>query len=80
MFRPISIWPFPEQRLKEISLKSGHIIVAEHNYGQMLLEVERIVKDQCTLSHIGKVDGNVITPKEILDELKEVASHGKSAG
>lgn len=80
MFRPITIWPFPEQRLKEISLKARHIIVAEHNYGQILLEAERIVKDNCTLSHIGKVNGDVITPKEILSVLKGMMSLGKSVG
>ncbi len=71
MFRPVTVWPFPERRLKEISPKVKRIIVAEHNYGQIVLEVERIVKNDCKIDFIGKVDGTVITPAEILKRIKE---------
>lgn len=74
MFRPISIWPFPDKELLEISKKVKHIIVAEHNYGQLVLEVERIIKNNCSLSHIGKVDGTVIMPDEIINAVKEACS------
>lgn len=77
IFRPITVWPFPEERLLEISKHVKHIIVAEHNYGQMSLEVERIIKNNCTLSHIGNICGTVIGPDEILKELEEVNVHGK---
>lgn len=80
MFRAVSIWPFPEERLRQLSGRVGHIIVAEHNYGQMLLEVERIIKNNCTLSHIGRVDGTVIPPDEILHAIGEAPKDGKCAG
>ena len=44
VFRPITIWPFPEQPLLSAAQKVKHLIVAEHNYGQILLEVERVTK------------------------------------
>lgn len=75
MFRPITVWPFPEEELLK-TIKNNprlrQIIVAEHNDGQMVLEVERIVKDRCRIAHIGKVDGTTITPHEILAKIKEV--------
>ena len=71
MFRPVTVWPFPEKRLKELSSRVKRIIVAEHNYGQILLEAERIVKNDCKIDFIGKVDGTVITPAEILKCIKE---------
>ncbi len=80
MFRPISIWPFPEERLRALSTQVKHIVMAEHNYGQMVLEVERIIKNNCTLSHIGRVDGTVIPPDEILRAIGEGANNGKCAG
>lgn len=70
MFRLITIWPFPERQIAELSKKVKHIIVAEHNYGQLVLEVERVVKNNCTLSHIGKIDGTVIMPDDIIHEIK----------
>lgn len=72
MFRPVTIWPFPEEALKALSKKVRHIVVAEHNYGQILLEAQRIAGSNCSLSHIGKVDGTTITPSEIVCHLKEV--------
>ena len=72
MFRPVTIWPFPEEACKALSKKVRHIVVAEHNYGQILLEAQRIAGGNCTLSHIGKVDGTTITPSEIVRHLKEV--------
>lgn len=73
MFRPITVWPFPEKRLKEISSRKNvkKIVVAEHNYGQIVLETERIVKNDCKIGFVGKVDGTVITPDEILEKIKE---------
>jgi len=71
MFRPITLWPFPEKELNALIEKGKvkKILVAEHNYGQMVLEVERIVKGRCKVSFIGKYDGGVLTPYEILDKL-----------
>lgn len=71
MFRPITVWPFPEKQLKEVAKKVSKILVVEHNYGQMLLEVQRVVGDACPVSFLGKINGTVITPSEILEKLKE---------
>ena len=72
IFRPITIWPFPERELTALVPRVNRIIVAEHNYGQIVLEVERLVKGACPVDFIGKIDGSVITPAEILRKLEEV--------
>lgn len=69
MFRAITVWPSPEKQLAALAKKVKRIIVAEHNYGQYALEVERIV--QRKVGFIGKVDGTVITPGEVLSVIKE---------
>jgi 2-oxoglutarate ferredoxin oxidoreductase subunit alpha len=78
MFRCISIWPFPEEALlsciRENNIK--HVLVAELNYGQISLEVERIVKNEAKVHHIGKVDGDILYPNEILKKVSEVIKHG----
>lgn len=71
MFRPITVWPFPVKRLEELSKKVKRIIVVEHNYGQIVLEVERIIKNNCKLDFVGKIDGTVITPSEVINKIKE---------
>lgn len=72
MFRAVTIWPFPEKQIEELSKKVKHILVVEHNDGQLLLEVQRIAGANCGVSHLGKIDGTVIKPDEIVEKLKEV--------
>ena len=72
MFRPITVWPFPEKQLKARLPQLKNILMVEHNHGQMLLEVQRIVNDGTPVSFLGKVDGTVITPAEILAKLQEM--------
>ena len=71
MIRPITLWPFPERELLELSKHARRILVAEHNYGQIVLEAERIVKNNCRLDFIGRVNGTVITPEDLLRKLGE---------
>lgn len=70
LFRPITVWPFPEKELDVLASRVKKIVVAEHNDGQMLREVERAVKGRCGISFIGRIDGTVIMPAEIKKELE----------
>ncbi len=70
-FRPVTVWPFPEKQLKKLSERVKKFVVAEHNYGQILLEVQRVVKD-CKIGFVGKVDGTVMRPQEIEKAVEEV--------
>ena len=53
-FRPITIWPFPEKEVKELAGKVKGILVHELNYGQYVLEVERVVAGKCPVTLYGK--------------------------
>ena len=74
IFRPITIWPFPEKELKEAAKGRKKIVVAEHNFGQIVYEAERIVKDDCPIRFVGKYNGTVLTPAEILAKVEEAES------
>lgn len=70
-FRPVTVWPFPEKQLKRLTQRVKKLVVAEHNYGQILLEVQRVVKD-AEIGFVGKVDGTVMTPGDIMKAVEEV--------
>ncbi|MGL5438967.1 MAG: 2-oxoacid:acceptor oxidoreductase subunit alpha [Filifactoraceae bacterium] len=70
-FIPKTVWPFPSDRVKELSEKMKCIVVAELNLGQMILEVERAVSDKSKLSGLFKANGDVIYPYEITTKCKE---------
>jgi 2-oxoglutarate ferredoxin oxidoreductase subunit alpha len=72
-FRPVTVWPFPEEAFYEICGRVSDVIVAELNYGQMKLEAERIAAGRCRVRHIGKVDGTILGPEEIYKEIQEAA-------
>ena len=72
LFRPITLWPFPEKRTAELAEQAKAIVVAEMNLGQMVLEVERVAKGNCVVVHEGRVDGDPINPGQIMDKVKEV--------
>ena len=72
IFRAVTLWPFPERELDALIQKGvKKIVVAEHNYGQMLYEVERVAKGRCDIAFVGKVNGTAIMPDEILAKVKE---------
>lgn len=72
LFRPITLWPFPNERVNALSEQVKDIIVAELNYGQLILEVERVVKSNCSVRFCGKANGEVLTPDELVRKFKEV--------
>ncbi|WP_077367620.1 2-oxoacid:acceptor oxidoreductase subunit alpha [Anaerosalibacter sp. Marseille-P3206] len=71
MFRPITMWPFPRKQIEELSKKVKKVIVVEMNMGQYFLEVDRIAGKHTEVIKYGRVNGELITPEEILKIVKE---------
>ncbi|HYF82885.1 MAG TPA: 2-oxoacid:acceptor oxidoreductase subunit alpha [Clostridia bacterium] len=72
IFRPITIWPFPEKRLRELAEKVKTIVVPEMNLGQLVLEVERICNNIAKIERLNKVSCEIIYPEEIIRKIEEV--------
>ena len=72
IFRPITVWPFPEKQLRERLPQLKRILMVEHNHGQMLLEVQRAAAGALPVDFLGRVDGTVISPNDILAKLDEM--------
>ena len=67
-----TVWPFPEDKLKQLTRNVDLVIVPEMNVGKYCREVERALKDKKVVS-MPKTGGDIHTPRELLDEiLKEV--------
>ena len=67
LFRPITLWPFPEKELREAAKNTKRILVCELNAGQMLRDVEVAVKFKIPCYHYGRMGGVVPDPSEIID-------------
>jgi 2-oxoglutarate ferredoxin oxidoreductase subunit alpha len=72
LFRIITMWPFPETRLNEITKRIKHILVPEMNLGQIINEVERCSHDWNVLGGIHTVDAKPIKPGTIAEKLESM--------
>ncbi len=70
LFRPITLWPYPYERLEEISKGKKLVFDVEMNMGQMLEDVKLAVKDHSRVEYYGRLGGVVPTPTEILEKLE----------
>ena len=69
--RLITVWPFPEKRIRELAPKVKAFVVPEINYGQMVLEVERCAAGQAKTILVPHGGGDVHNPQDILEAIKE---------
>jgi 2-oxoglutarate/2-oxoacid ferredoxin oxidoreductase subunit alpha len=74
LFRPISLYPYPEQRLEELSRKAKKFLVVELNTGQMVEDVKISVGKEKPIEFYGRPPGAEALPMpiEILDFIREV--------
>ena len=72
LFRPITLWPFPEKELCEATKKAKKIIVCELNTGQMITDVRLAIKCQIPCEHFGRTGGVVPDPAELTEEAKRL--------
>ena len=71
LFRPISLWPFPQNALRKAAQNMQHILVIECNRGQMLEDIQRILPDK-TIHFLGHDGGTIPTTKEIEDLIEHL--------
>jgi 2-oxoglutarate ferredoxin oxidoreductase subunit alpha len=69
LFRPVSLWPFPEARLSALSDQIDAFLVVEMNAGQMLDDVKLAAGGQVPVTFYGRTGGVVPVPEEIYHEI-----------
>jgi 2-oxoglutarate ferredoxin oxidoreductase subunit alpha len=74
LLRPISLSPFPEERLIALSEKVKGMLVVEMNAGQMLDDVISLTKGKCPIKFYGRPGGVVPMPEEILAQIQDLTS------
>lgn len=71
LFRPITLWPFPQKELAEAAQGKKGVLVAEINAGQMVQDVRLAINNTIKVEHFGRLGGIVPEPEEIVKALKE---------
>ena len=72
LFRPITLFPFPEKQIAALSKKVKGVLVAEINAGQMVQDVRLAVNGAVPVEQFGRLGGIVPDPEEIVTALQHL--------
>ncbi len=74
LFRPVTLWPYPEKELNRILPTVKKIFVCEMNAGQMVNDVKLAINCQRPVLHYGRMGGVVPSPYELIEAMRKVIS------
>ena len=66
LFRPVTLWPFPAEQLKELSKKTKYFLDFEMNMGQMIDDVKLSLEGKGDVTFYGRPGGVIPTSTEVL--------------
>ncbi len=72
LLRPITLSPFPYPQIEKLISQVKGILVVEMNAGQMLDDVQKVVKGRVPVEFYGRMGGMVPFPDEILTEIQRM--------
>ena len=74
LFRPITLYPFPEKEIYSESAKKNieKILAVEMSTGQMVEDIERSVRGAKPVEFFGRTGGIVPTPNEVKDNVRKL--------
>lgn len=72
LLRPITLWPFPSEKVKELAKSIKHFLVLEMNMGQMVEDVQLALEGGAEVSFYGRTGGVIPTPSEVLRVLSRL--------
>ncbi len=70
LLRLKTLWPFPEEAVREAGKKVKKVVVPEMNQGQVAGEVKKYCP--CEVIPLGQTNGEIIRPEKIIDVLKKI--------
>jgi len=72
MMRPITLWPFPQKHIAELTTRVKEFFVVELSAGQMVDDVRLAVNGKNPVHFYCRMGGVVPSPEEIIEQLKKL--------
>jgi 2-oxoglutarate ferredoxin oxidoreductase subunit alpha len=72
LLRPISLFPYPYERVERLAAEVRSILVVEMNGGQMVEDVRLAVQGRVPVSFYGRMGGMMPLPDEVLEEIRKI--------
>ncbi len=72
LLRPISLYPYPYEHVRQLSKRVRSMLVVEMNGGQMLEDVRLAAEGRVPVSFYGRMGGMVPMPDEVLEAIRKL--------
>ncbi len=79
LFRPITLWPFPVEALREAARGARAVLVVELSAGQMVEDVRLALEGAVPVLHHGRMGGMVPSPDEVVAAARRAWSTAEPA-
>lgn len=73
LFRPKTLFPFPEKRLKNLVYKNCKFISVEMSNGQMRDDLRQAIDCKCHVELVNRMGGNLIERDQIINKIRRIA-------
>jgi 2-oxoglutarate ferredoxin oxidoreductase subunit alpha len=77
LLKLVTVWPFAEDRIRELAAKVNAFVVPEINMGQIALEVERCAGGQAQTILVPHAGGGLHDPDDVLEAIKRAIPPGR---
>jgi len=72
LLRPITLYPYPTDRIKELASKVDFMLCVEMNAGQMVEDVRLAVNGEKPVFFKGRMGGMIMSPEDVLEEIESI--------
>lgn len=72
LFRPKTLYPFPETELKASCRNASAVLCTEMNMGQMVYDIRLILENTLPVEFYGRTGGNIPSPEDILTQIEKI--------
>jgi 2-oxoglutarate ferredoxin oxidoreductase subunit alpha len=69
--RLVTVWPFPEQRIRQLARQVRAFVVPEINLGQISREVERCAAGMAQVFGANRAGGDILDPHHVLNVIRQ---------
>ena len=70
LVRPVTLWPFPEQEVRDACRNAKRVLCVEMSMGQMIEDVKLALGCRLPVEFFGRTGGVIPKPSEILEQIK----------
>jgi 2-oxoglutarate ferredoxin oxidoreductase subunit alpha len=77
LLRPVTLWPFPQARIRQLAARVKGILVVEMSSGQMVEDVQLAAGDRTPVVFEGRMGGAVPAETDVLTALRSIVRRGR---